>query len=560
MIGLTPKGALRATCHLEGVTVSPGDAIVSETLLVNWGLHGEELLQHYASQVATTMVARLTPKPMTGWCSWYRYYSDVCEDDVVKNVQYLQTNGFADEIEIVQLDSGYETAVGDWLSVNRKFPHGLSWLARQIREAGFRPGLWLAPFAVSPDSELYRQHPDWVVHEESGAPLQTWKDFDWDVQLFGLDCTHPEVLDWLGIVFETVVHEWGFDYLKLDFLFCGALRGRRYDPGSTSIQAYRQGLSLIREAAKDCYVLGCGAPLLPSVGLVDAMRIGCDIATFWEPSPADMYQVWPAAKNAVRNTLSRYWMHGHLWQNDPDCLIVGNVNNQLTDAEVQTWATLVGLSGGLVILGDALPELGPEQVRLIDQVLPPYGQAAVPDGMLSDGLPTTLVLCVKRSFETWHIVGLFNWEAEERTAEFDLRTLPIDGAQHVYEFWTQEHLGLVADRATFTLPAHGCCLLSVRPALDRPQLAGSTFHYTQGGVELLGQKWDGTILSLRLGASRNQQGRLVVVWPEPYQLGQIGGQAIVIGSDVGKNQLTLELALASESLLEISFRLKGEHS
>jgi alpha-galactosidase len=65
--------------------------------------------------------------------------------------------------------------------------------------------------------------------------------------------------------------------------YAGALESRRRDDVD-AIGAYRRALALLRDAAgPDAFVLGCGAPLLPSLGLVDAMRISPDIMPTWEP-------------------------------------------------------------------------------------------------------------------------------------------------------------------------------------------------------------------------------------------------------------------------------------
>jgi alpha-galactosidase len=79
---------------------------------------------------------------------------------------------------------------------------------------------------------------------------------------------------------------------------------------------------VIREAiGPDSYLLGCGAPILPSVGLVDAMRIGPDIAHHYEPVDGDLSQ--PSQRAATQNSRWRAWQQGRFWVNDADCLVAG---------------------------------------------------------------------------------------------------------------------------------------------------------------------------------------------------------------------------------------------
>ena len=556
-VRLTEDGELWASCHLEGIAVDPGAEAISELLFVDFGNDEVDLLQTYAAETALRMGARRSQSLAAGWCSWYQYFAQVCEEDVLQNLEYLKDGDRDREIQVVQLDDGYQADFGDWLLLNDKFPHGLAWLVEQIKQAGFIPGLWLAPFAVSPDSTLYHQHPDWVIRREDGEPLQTWAGFDWDRQLYGLDCSNPEARAWLRHVFQTIIHEWGFEYLKLDFLCCGALRGIRFDLGATSVQAYREGLSLIRDIAGDRYLLGCGAPLLPAVGLVDGMRVGCDIAPFWESDEQDEYKAWPAASNAIRNTIARYWMHNHFWQNDPDCLIVRESDNQLTEAEVQTWATLVGLSGGLIVLSDALPDLGEERLQLIDRVLPQYGKSATPRDLFATELPCMLVLEVVQPYETWHVVGLFNWESVDAQTTFELTDLMDPGDWHVYDFWEQTYLGIVREKLTLELQPHGCRLLAVRRLTDHPQLVGSTFHFTQGGVEVLDHRWDGSTLAVELHTLSERRGQLVFAWPQNYRLSKIDDQLTGLRSQVGDRLLTVEFSLNGTAWLNLIFETEG---
>ena len=109
----------------------------------------------------------------------------------------------------------------------------------------------------------------------------------------------------------------GFGYVKADFLFAGAMPGLRYDPSATGVEGYRRGLAALREGlGEDALLLGCGAPLLPSVGLVDCMRVSPDLATTWtHPDEGDK----PSLRVAVRSDLNRLWTGGRWWASDPDC-------------------------------------------------------------------------------------------------------------------------------------------------------------------------------------------------------------------------------------------------
>ncbi|MFJ6214141.1 glycoside hydrolase family 36 protein [Streptomyces sp. NPDC092296] len=284
---------------------------------------------------------RLRPAP-TVWCSWYQYWNSVTEQDITDNLDAM------DELElpvdVVQIDDGYQAAPGDWLTPSGRFSD-VPGLIGRIRDRGRRAGIWTAPLLVGLESRLYAEHPDWVVTDPAtGEPV-----FAGDAigdRCAALDATHPAAAEYLAEVFRTM-RGWGVDYFKIDFIYAGAIEGRRH-ADVTGVQAYREALRVIREAiGPDSYLLGCGAPQLPAAGFVDAMRVGPDIAAYWfAPSghPSE-----PSQHNADRNVRARAWQHGRLWVNDPDCLMLRPEVERRED-----WARTVAAYGGLRASSDAL--------------------------------------------------------------------------------------------------------------------------------------------------------------------------------------------------------------
>ncbi|MDI6424336.1 alpha-galactosidase, partial [Enterobacter hormaechei] len=156
----------------------------------------------------------------------------------------------------------------------------------KIRAMGHIPGLWMAPFIVRPSSRLYRERPDWLLKDAQGDPVPA--GINWGGFYYALDTTHPQVRAWLRGVIQRAV-AWGYTYLKLDFLYAAALPGVRHE-NIPREQAYREALRVVREAAgEEVYILACGAPILPSLGLVDGLRIGPDVAPYWRNEDREDY-------------------------------------------------------------------------------------------------------------------------------------------------------------------------------------------------------------------------------------------------------------------------------
>jgi alpha-galactosidase len=257
------------------------------------------------------------------WCSWYSLYGWVNETSFLNALDGLGDLPF----DVVQLDDGWEITVGDW-EANKKFPCGMAALAEKIRRTGRIPGLWLAPFMVTLKSNLARQHPDWLLRDEQGQPVKA--GLSWNGVTYALDSGHPEVLAWVEELIRKVCN-WGYEYLKLDFLYAGALPGERRN-GLPRELAYRQAMQLMRAAAGDAYILGCAALIIPSLGLCDGMRIGPDVTPFWINTPMSRWlnnPDHPSAQNSLRTSLNRLWLQPVV-HTDPDVAYFRSRNNALS--------------------------------------------------------------------------------------------------------------------------------------------------------------------------------------------------------------------------------------
>ncbi|MFB7599684.1 glycoside hydrolase family 36 protein [Streptomyces sp. NPDC056160] len=316
--------------------------------------HGteEEVFAAYTRQLAAHL-GHSAKRAGNVWCSWYAYYENITEEQLTKDVTALRGLPF----DVVQVDDGWERAVGDW-EANDKFPSGMRALADRITDAGLRPGLWIAPFIVLPGSRTARQRPELLLRDEHGEPVVA--GHNWGAGYWALDLTLPAAQEHLRETIHRVSREWGFTYLKLDFIGGGAVPGvRSVDVGRET--AYRTGLAIIREeAGPDAYLLGSGAPLLPSLGLVDGIRSGPDVAPMWEhyatQDPSDAL-----ARNAVVNTVHRLWQ-SPLLEVDPDVVYFRSRLNLLTDQQQGLLRDLADICGFRAV-SDPPGWLHPEELQ-----------------------------------------------------------------------------------------------------------------------------------------------------------------------------------------------------
>ena len=298
----------------------------------------DEVFQSYASLLAEKFGKTRYEKAPRVWCSWYSLYKWINEHIILNALNSLGDLPF----DVFQIDDGWQITHGDW-EPTRKFPSGMSDLALHISATGRTAGLWLAPFMVTKLSSIYRDHPDWLLRDEYGRPVPV--GITWEGVPYALDTSHPAVLEWLDKLIRKV-RGWGYNYLKLDFLYAGAIPGKRYQEIPREV-AYRNAMEVMRAAAGDAYILACGAPIIPSLGLCDGIRVGPDVSPYWLNTPLTIWLNNPndtSTQNSVRTSIHRMWMKS-LVNIDPDVMFFRSRHNALKQHEQQLLLDLGTITG-----------------------------------------------------------------------------------------------------------------------------------------------------------------------------------------------------------------------
>lgn len=480
---------LRMWADLDGVRVDPNQSLSTDWAyceVVN--LKDEDPLVGYFEAVALENNARRNQQVRTGWCSWYHAFESVSERFMMNNLEWASSNRTRLPLEIIQLDDGYETEVGDWFAWKKTFPSGLEGLSSTIQEADFMPGLWLAPFVAKRRSEIVRRRPEWILRNRFRLPANP--GFLWDSFPYVLDVTHPGVMDHLRDLMMEFTQEMGYEYLKLDFLYAGALPGVRYNPTLTRAQGLHQALQNMREAAgDDVELLGCGCPLGSGIGIFDVMRIGPDVAPRWKPSHwgmevlLDTEKGMPSARNAILTTINRLPMHQRWWINDPDCLLIRSTDTYLSEAEVQTLASVIAMSGGALIISDDLPSLIEERVNWLARLIPPTPHTARAVDWFDTPSPSKLVMDIDGAIGSWKLIALINWADQSSDLILNLLDFGLESSSnyHILDFWNEQYYPLSKVELLFkNVPPHGVRMLSIRRASPEPQWLGDTLHFSQG--------------------------------------------------------------------------------
>ncbi len=285
---------------------------------------------------------------MSGYTSWYNYFQDITEDIIIRDRNGLDP--YKDQVNIFQIDDGYETFIGDWLDPNpKKFPKGMKYIADEIHKKGYKAGIWLAPFNCQKISRMAKEHPDWLIKHENGKPMVgciAWGG------AYTFDIYNEEVRAYLKKVFDVVLNEWGYDMVKLDFLYSQCIKPRY---GKSRGEIMCDAMEFLRECVGDKLFLGCGVPIGPALGICDACRISCDVDLSYKGKFYSRIQVSNEmlnARSAINNSIFRRHLNGRAWMNDPDVFFLRKNNLTFTDEQKYLLGKINNLCGNVLFVSD----------------------------------------------------------------------------------------------------------------------------------------------------------------------------------------------------------------
>jgi hypothetical protein len=456
-----------------------------------------------------------------GWCSWYIYWQGVTEEEVIKNTDWIAENLRKFGCEYVQIDDGWQ-GVGhgggenrDWyVTEANKFPRGMKWLASYIRSKNLKPGIWVIPFSTS-DEKLFAAQPDLFIRRPDGTSIGENREegtgkltYDWTGR-FIVDPTSAAGQKWFRDLFEMLCLDWGYDYVKIDGqggsrYACERWHDQLADTSLAPDEAYRAGLRAIKEVmGPRRFLLNCGGQY-DSCGYCEGIRTGGDVGPSWQ-----------GMQPAIRATMSHLFKNNICFWTDPDVVCVrprGRDGSSLTFEQAQMWATLVGITGQLLMASDRMYDLPEECVELYRRIFPvadirPMELYPLP------GTPRIFDLRInKPGVGEWDVVAVFNWNASV-SEQISLRpaALGLPAGRYIfYDVWDKLLLGTSSDRLTLSLPPTSCRLVAVRKLEGHPQLLGTSRHITQGADDLLAASWDPNTMTW--------SGRSMVVGGDPYEL------------------------------------------
>ena len=325
-------------------------------------------------------------KTPAGWESWYNHYSNISESLILEDLEKLESteniissgaHSGAHTSTIFQIDDGWEKALGDWDARPDRFSQGLKALSEKIEAKGFIPGLWIAPFIIDERSKTAQEHPDWLLRNQKRELVVAGYNPLWGKKgnFYCLDLSNDSVIEYLDKLMNKLINEWGFNYLKLDFLYAGMLYGD-YINKTASYKVYNRALKTLTARNTDnrgrpVTYLGCGLPFELSFKHLPLSRIGCDTYEHWK-NPVARALNWNGRNEAylnLKDTLGHALWNRSIFANDPDVFFLRTQKCSLSEKEKLLIAKVDTIFGSQFMYSDNPGKEGVEERKLMQEIL-----------------------------------------------------------------------------------------------------------------------------------------------------------------------------------------------
>jgi len=531
-----------SVCWTSGVfELQPGGVLESDPLLLFCSPDPLAILEQYGRCVRDHERPMLLDHPVVEWTG--HYGCGFWEPDTEENSEQIvraHINWFTREhpeflhygLRYLHLDLGYtrDDLIGAWLEENRdRYPTGIAALAECARQAGLILGFCLDLEIMYEQAGVLEGHLDWCLPDEEGnRPVRTnklrfgqWshRDLEQCPWTINLDPTHPGVEQWMRRVLRKYRTDYHCRYIMYDFCYGSANPWQEYHNNKLvpGYETQRRSFQIVaEELGADAYMEVSSAGWLPSVGLFPGCRIGLDSAG----ATADASHLKDYGSNAFHD----WFMDGNFWANDACMVTIASSGGKRCEIplSVKRLRLLIsGMSGGTFDMGDDMRLLSDEEIRLLTQALPVYPHAARPLDLWSS--PTVSEVwhwAIDTKWDSWHVVGLVNFDDKPRDKYVRLADLGLDPSQRlaVWSFWEERIIPLTGAKLSRTIPAVGTELFAIRRIRNEPMVLSTDMHISQGAVELADVRFDAKKGELNGEVLRapGTQGRIFVHLPTGF--------------------------------------------
>jgi len=532
---------------MDGIKIPCGTSKKLDSILMVESGNLNSALTTWAKKTASETGCRIPDKIPTGWNDWQYYRNEKTQRDVLDSAEViamLRNQGYP--LDFIQIDGGFCMHLSEWDKPTASFDLGLGRISEMINSMGLKFGLWFAPYIQNVNTTVVKEHPEWLLKDESGEILRLENSNVGASCL--IDYTCNDACEWLKKQITRFVAEWNVKWIKLDGPNYALYRKGRLNERNTTIhEMLVRTFKIMRAAAGEDVLIEGEGPMGLALGSVDMQRVQTDNHPVWH---TDGNSKRPYAPCVYGKELSMAFLHGRWWCNHRENVILRDYSSPFCAAksrnpdvmesvfsenEIQTQLVSTLMSPGGLLLTDPMKELIRNSGRMeyIHQILPVWNQAAeiIDEFPENSRFPSLYKMEINLPYETYFLVSAVNWS--DKTADFKVTEKQITGKDGKTDYFAfsffdrkaSEFAGVFDIR---NVPAHGTKLFAIRKKLPHPQLISTDMHMSQGAIELKSHEWNEPEKNLEIKINHFYQleARLFLHVPDDWKIQNIETNAV----------------------------------
>ena len=281
--------------------------------------------------------------------------SNLTQQDIIASIQSFRKENI--NLDYFVLDHGYEKDIGDWFLQNKNIT-SLNSISSEIHNAGFRAGLWLAPFCCSQTSYIYKSHPDWVL-KVNGKPFSPL--YYEGKPIYVLNINNEKVCNHIKEFLNVLNQVYGFDMYKLDLLYTICLIPQN---NKSRGQIMCEAINLIERicGGKVC-LMGCEVPVMPAFGKLDICRVTSTSPKQWNNTKSKKYFDFNNVTHEtfINSAVFRRHLNGRAFINDIDNAFISQKDNNFSYDERKLKTLLNKVLSSSIFISNTIDELDNEQ-------------------------------------------------------------------------------------------------------------------------------------------------------------------------------------------------------
>jgi hypothetical protein len=255
---------------------------------------------------------------------------------------------------------------------------------------------------------------------------------------------------------------------------------------------------------------------------------------------------WTSHREGTDSLATNFFTNRKLFLNDSASVMT--IDQPIAVSDAQITATIFGINGGPLMIGDDVARMADERLEMVKRVFPRFTEAARPLDLfeaVEPDYPKLFHLKLRRDWDAWDLLACFNYGQTTLHHKIDFRRLGLNANSDyvVWDFWNQRYLGVHRNTLELDVPPFSVRLLRIAKDRPHPWLLSTDLHVRQGQAEIQDCRWNPDTATLTIRAQRPEgyKGSLFLRAPQGWALVEPAG--LWIAKDGNDQSLIVRRAL-----------------